>query len=78
MDIHLNPGPRNKLSIIHWNVNSLSHSNFSRKVMIEALNTNQNFDVIAITETGLHQNTDSANLEIDGFSLFRRNLPDTR
>ena len=73
----MNPGPKNKLSIIHWNLNS-SYGNHSRKTAIEAFNTNMNFDIIAISETGLHQDRGNDHLEIEGFTIYRRNLPNDR
>ena len=76
-DVHENPGPGN-LKILHWNVNSISTDNFIRKTLIEAYNVTTKYDVIAITETGLHSNTSNDVLEIEGYSLYRRDLPADR
>ena len=76
-DVHENPGPNN-LKILHWNVNSISTDNFIRKTLIEAYNASVSYDVIVISETGLHSNTDNEELEIEGYSLYRRDLPPNR
>ena len=76
-DVHENPGP-NSLKILHWNVNSISTDNFLRKTLIEAHNTAVHYDVIAVTETGLHSGTSNTDLEIEGYSLYRRDLPADR
>ena len=72
-DIHENPGPN--LKFLHWNVNSISTDNYLRKTLIEAHNVSKKYDLISITETGLHPNTSNADLQIEGYSLYRRDLP---
>ena len=46
--------------------------------MIEAYNVTIQYDVIAITETGLHSDTSDEDLIIQGYSLYRRDLPADR
>ena len=76
-DVHKNPGP-NSLKILHWNVNSISTDNFLRKTLIEAYNTSVKYDIIAISESGLHSSTDNHDLLIEGYTLYRRDLPPDR
>ena len=71
-DIELNPGP---LKFCHWNLNSISTDNFSRKTLIESFNTGSNYDIIAISETALHNSIDSELLKIPGYEIIRRDIP---
>ena len=72
-DVEKNPGP---LTLMHWNPNSLCAENFSRKTLIETLNFTKNYDIISISESGLHASVDNENLNIPGYQIFRRDLPD--
>ena len=75
-DIHTNPGPQTRnLKILHWNVNSIKTENFSRVTLIHSFNLINRYDIISISETGLHQNDSSDDIIIEGFSLYRRDLP---
>ena len=75
-DVHINPGPQpDKIKILHWNVNSIKTDNFSRVTLIHSFNMINHYDIIAISETGLHDDDSSDDLTIDGFSLYRRDLP---
>ena len=76
-DIHKNPGPKS-FKMLHWNVNSISTDNFLRKTLIEAYNVPIKYDLIAISETGLHSDISDADLEIEGYTLYRRDLPANR
>ena len=61
-DIHLNPGPSPTthnycggfFSFCNWNLNSLSTDNFYRISLLEAQNTNFNYDIISLCETSLN------------------------
>ena len=56
-DVHQNPGPAFHncfFTFMTWNVNSLSKDNFKRVDLIEADNSNFNYDLIAICETSLN------------------------
>ena len=72
-DIHSNPGPsdKNKLSISHWNLNSLSVRNFEKLGSIEAFNAVVNHDIICLSETFLNSSfsTDDSNLNLKGSIL---------
>ena len=59
-DIHPNPGPTHSnnfaggfLSFCNWNLNTLSKANFSRITLLEAHNTEHNYDIISLCETSL-------------------------
>ena len=73
-DVETNPGP---LTLMHWNPNSLCAENFSRKTLIETLNFTKNYDIIAITESALHESIGNDNLKIPGYQIFRRDIPNT-
>ena len=80
-DIEKNPGPRNSrntLKLMHWNLNSFKTSNFYRKTLIETFNLAMNYDVIAISESALHSDTENNELLLNGYIPFRRDLPDDR
>ena len=73
-DVHVNPGPpishklAGKLSFAHWNLNSLLTRNKSKINLIEAMQSNYNFDLFAISESFLNPNTKNEDLLIHGFS----------
>ena len=59
-DIHPNPGPSYSnhftggfLSFCNWNLNTLSKDDFSRITLLEAHNTEHNYDIISLCETCL-------------------------
>ena len=76
-DIELNPGPRpnsgQRLSICHWNLNSIAAHNFFKISLLRAYNAIHNYDVICLSETYLNHDTlsDSENLRIPGYELIR-------
>ena len=72
-DVEENPGP---LKLFHWNPNSICTENFSRLTLIESLNQSTNYDIIAITESGLHPYVENEYLKIPGYQIYRRDLPD--
>ena len=59
-DIHLNPGPPQTdfsggfLSFCNWNLNTLSKNDFYRITLLEAHNTEYNYDIISLCETSLN------------------------
>ena len=59
-DIHPNPGPPQSnhfaggfLSFCNWNLNTLSKDDFTRITLLEAHNTEHNYDIISLCETSL-------------------------
>ena len=78
----LNPGPapsplrKYPLKILHLNPNSIIAHDGARIRAIEALNTIQNYDVIAITESALHSSISNDVIQLNGFIPIRRDLPD--
>ena len=79
-DIELNPGPRrlksNRLSVCHWNLNSLSAHNFSKLTQLKAYNSIYKYDFICLSETYLDSTTPDIEIEIDGYKLVRGDHPD--
>ena len=63
---------------MHWNLNSFKTSNFYRKTVIETFNLAMNYDVIAISESALHSDTENNDLLLNGYIPFQRDLPDDR
>ena len=63
-DIHPNPGPTGNnfaggfLSFCNWNLNTLSKDDFSRINLLEAHNTEYNYDIISLCETSLDDKAD--------------------
>ena len=80
-NVHPNPGPGSGprdegfLKFMHWNVNSLSAHDFIRIPLIQSLNAFNDYDIIAITETALNNETSDDRLALDGFLPIRRDLP---
>ena len=59
-DIHPNPGPAHSsnftggyLSFCNWNLNTLSKEDFYRITLLQAHNTEHNYDIISLCETSL-------------------------
>ena len=59
-DIHPNPGPTHLnqfaagfLSFCNWNLNTLCKNDFTRIALLEAHNTEYNYDIISLCETSL-------------------------
>ena len=71
-DIELNPGP---LKFCHWNLNSMCTENFSRKTLIESFNVDSDYDIIAISESALHDSIDNEQISIAGYEILRRDIP---
>ena len=80
-NVHTNPGPgpnpryEGLLKFMHWNVNSLSAHDFIRIPLIQSLNSHNDYDIIAITETALNRDTPDDRLALEGFLSIRRDLP---
>ena len=62
-----------KLSICHWNINSIAAHNFPKLVLIKAFNSIHKFDIICLLETYLDSSIlhNDCNLEIPGYNLLR-------
>ena len=71
-DVEFNPGPKQntakKLSICHWNLNSITAHNFAKLVLLKAYKSIHKFDIICLSETYLDSSIlhDDINLEIPG------------
>ena len=78
-DIQLNPGPSNKhkLSICHWNVNSITAHNFIKLSSLQAFNSTYNFDFICISESYLDStySSDDSSLVLKDYKLVRSDHP---
>ena len=80
-DSHPNPGPTHSnnfiggfLSFCNWNLNTLSKDDFSRITLLEAHNTEHNYDIISLCETSLD---DKAVVpEMTGYKFYSSNHPD--
>ena len=83
-DVHPNPGPilRNSqfgsgfFSFCNWNLNSLSTNEFYRISLLEAHNTNFNYDIISLCETSLNDTIEVDENIIPGYKFFPWNHPD--
>ena len=76
-DIEENPGPKlnssQKLSICHWNLNSIAAHNFIKVSLLIAYNSIHKYDIICLSETYLDSSTvlGDDSLEIPGYNLVR-------
>ena len=80
-DIHPNPGPTHSnhfaggfLSFCNWNLNTLSKDDFSRIDLLEAHNTEYNYDIISLCETSLDDKAEVP--EMTGYKFYSCNQPD--
>ena len=80
-DIHPNPGPSHSnnfaggfLSFCNWNLNTLSKEDFTRVTLLEAHNTEYNYDIISLCETSLDNNIQVP--EMPGNKFHSCNHPD--
>ena len=71
----LEPRDGGLLKFMHWNVNSLSAHDFIRIPLIQSLNSLNDYDIIAITETALNIDTPDDRLALNGFLPMRRDIP---
>ena len=80
-DIEKSPGLKTKscqgFSICHWNLNSISAHNFSKKLLLQAYNAVHKCDIICLSKTYLNSSIpyDDDNLEIPGCNLIRVDHP---
>ena len=79
-DIEVQPGPTNPnqfLSVSHWNLNSLSTSNFIKKDLLIAFNSIHDFDIICLSETYLDSSYafDDKDLQIDNYTMIIADNP---
>ena len=77
----VNPGPaqtvrKYPLKILHLNPNSIIAHDGVRIHDIEALNTINNYDVIAVTESALHSSISNEAIQLNGFIPIHKDLPD--
>ena len=79
-DVELNPGPKQKNTICHWNLNSIAAHNFAKLVLLKAYNSVHKFDIICLLQTYRDSNIlpDDSNLEIPGYNLVRSNHPSNK
>ena len=80
-DAELNPGSKNTksyyFSLSHWNLNIRPAHDFSKLSLIEAYNTQHNFDMIYLSGTYLDSSysDDSTQLNLKDFTLIRADNP---
>ena len=83
-DIESNPGPSlgNCFKFCTWNLNSIAAYDFSRVSLIDACNTDNKYEIIALVETHLDSTIDqpdnfwqASKLHIEGYSFIRRDHP---
>ena len=82
-DIHPNPGPVHAvnvggglLSFCNWNLNTLSKGDFYRVALLEAHNTNFNYDIISLCETSLNDSIQVPENILPGYKYYPCNHPD--
>ena len=83
-DIHPNPGPLQDsnnfnggfFSFCNWNLNTLSKDAFSRVSLLEAHNTNFNYDIISLCETSLNDTIEVPDNILPGYKYYPCNHPD--
>ena len=82
-DIELNPGPltannvthTNFLSLMSWNLNSLTAHNFLRIDLLQTYLHAHNCDLAFISESHLDDSIDLSKVQINGYSFIHRNHP---
>ena len=78
-DIETNSGPKRSSNIkfFHWNLNGLAAHNFIKVPLVETFITNNNFDLVCMSETFLDSTLlkDDVNIQINRYSLLRADHP---
>ena len=77
-DIEKNPGPKYpSLRFYLWNLNGLIAHDCIKITLIQANITNQNFDIVCLSETFLNSSiqNDDHKLKIHGYNLIRSDHP---
>ena len=77
-DVQLNPGPPNHNNLLHfmsWNLNSLAKDNFQRVRLLEAHNSNFNYDLISICETSLNDSVELPDILLNDYTFVSSNNP---
>ena len=81
-DIELNPGPVTSnsfstgfLSFCNWNLNTLSKDDFYRISLLEAHNTEFNYDIISLCETSLNDSINVPENSLPGYRFHSCNHP---
>ena len=83
-DVEINPGPKQntakKITICHWNLNSIAAHNFAKLVLLKAYNSVHKFDIICLSKMFLDSNilSDGNNLKIPGYNLVRSDHPSNK
>ena len=77
-NIEKNPGPKySYLSFFHWNLNGLTAHDYIKTTLIQACITDQNFDIVCLSETFLNSSiqNDDYKLKTNGYNLIRSDHP---
>ena len=82
-DIEFNPGPENLansfstgfLTFCNWNINTLSKDDFYRITLLEAHNTEFNYDIISLCETSLNDTLQVPKNALPGYRYHPCNHP---
>ena len=72
-DVEINPG--DTFDFMQWNCNSLVAHQYSRIPLIEAYSSLHKLQIIALCETELKPEHNNTDIEIDGYSIIRNDLP---
>ena len=77
-DIEENPGPKySSLTFYHWNLNGLTAHDSTKISLLQAYITQDNYDIICLTETFQNSSilSDDCRIKIDGHNLIRSDHP---
>ena len=79
-DFELNPGDfiNGFFNFCNWNVNSLSKDNFHRVQLLEAHNSDYNYDLISQCETSLNDSVELPETLLDNYTSVSSNSPYNR
>ena len=72
-DVEINPG--DTFDFMQWNCNSLVAHQYSRIPLIEAYSSLHKLQIIALCKTALKPEHNNTDIEIDGYSIIRNDLP---
>ena len=80
-DIEMNPGPKpnhcHRLSICHWNLNSLTAYNYLKVSLLRGYVAIKKFDIVCLPETYLDSSnlSDDDNFNLLGYNVIRADHP---
>ena len=71
-DIEKNPGDfiHDFFTFCNWNLNSLTKDDFHRVDLLQAFNSNFDYDIISLCETSLNDRSDLSKIKLENYTFI--------